>query len=236
MSTRLSKDLSIEELKLLGEAIDSSPSPLTLYDNDFNLIYANPTSQRLWPELHAAFSQGLGLEAAARRAAEVLFEGAPEAVIENATQYAIYTFLNDEPNEMMSAGGQWAKLTHHRIGDKAVAGMGVDITAQKKREKELERAKKAQDNLIDVLQHGLLVISEEGTVTSFNSAYTEFCKTFGIKVSRGMGIRDLVKMFVEADKLDLDGMNFDEWFDTIHMKKFSKDDRNQKSAGESTIS
>ena len=202
MDIKLSKNLSIEHLRLLGEAIDSSPSPLTLYDTDYSIIYANEASRDLWPELHLGLSSGKGLEQSAYDAAKAVFPGASESELQAATQYVIFTFSSQEANEMRASKGRCMKLTHHQIGDRAVAGIGVDITDLKANEKGLYRAKRAQENLIEVLEYGLLIINDEGVVTLFNAAYKEYCHSFNVDVRVGMKIRELTKSFVDRRLLE----------------------------------
>ncbi len=224
MDAKSSKELSIEQLRLLGEAIDSSPSPLTLYNEKFELIYANGTSRELWPELHDAFSKGLGLHKAAHEASLVLFPGAPPEVIKAATAYAISTFESSEPAEMMASEGRWIELTHHQIAGRAIAGMGTEITDFKKREKDLKLAKKTQENLIEVLEYGLLVVDDDGVVKLFNSAYENYCRSFKIGIRQGMSIRQHIKDFFDAENFALPGVDFDSWFEQVYAEKFGNDD------------
>ena len=200
MDIKLSKNLSIEHLRLLGEAIDCSPSPLTLYGTDYSIIYANETSRDLWPELHVGLSSGKGLERSAYDAAKAIFPEASEKDLQDAAHYVMYTFSSAEANEMRASQGRWMKLTHHPIGDRAIAGVGVDITDLKANEKGLYRAKRAQENLIEVLEYGLLIINDDGVVTLFNAAYRDYCRSFDVDVRVGMQIRALTKSFVDKRK------------------------------------
>ncbi len=207
----------------MGEAIDASPSPFTLYDQDFRLIYANQTSRKIWPELHAAFAAGKGLEHAARVAAEALFPGAGEETLHKATQYVIHQFDTEEPHDMMGPDGRWMKVTHNKLHERAVVGVGVDITDLKKHEKELEDAQKAQADLIDVLEYGLLVIDKTGVVTLFNTAYADYCRTFGFEVYVGMTARQLTKQFAVTTKFPVPEEAFDAWFDEFYALRFNVD-------------
>ena len=223
MHANSSKDLSIEELKLLGEAIDSSPSPLTLYDNNHNIIYANQTSRELWPELHVELSKGVGLQKAAIEASKVIFPQAPEAVLKQATDYVIKTFNSPEAHEMRASNGRWITLTHHQIADKAIAGIGVEITELKKQEKILKQAKQAQENLIEVLEHSLLVVDDDGIVASYNPTYMEYCNSLGFEVAKGMHIKDLSWKFIEALHENPSKRGFDIEFDEFYTTRFGKE-------------
>ena len=223
MNASLSKNLTIENLRLLGEAIDSSPSPLTLYDKDYNIIYANETSRKLWPELHEELSKGVGLEQAAYQASQSLFPDATEEVLRRATDYVIFTFNSSEASEMKASDDRWMKLTHHQIGDRAVAGIGVDITDLKVNEKDLQKAKHAQENLIEVLEYGLLLIDDNGFITLFNPAYQEYCQSLGFEVKVGMHAKELTANFIKNENVNIGDIDFDIWFDEFYATRFGSE-------------
>ena len=224
MDVGLSKDLTIEQLRLLGEAIDSSPSPLTLYDQDYNIIYANKTSRSLWPELHAELAKGVGLEKAAYQAAAVLFPDAPDEVIQAAADYAVFTFNSPDAHEMKAGDGRWLKLSHHKIGDRAVAGIGFDITDLKNNEKAFKEAKAAQSKLIEVLEYGILVVDDNGLISLFNPAYQEYCRSFGFEITYGMHVKELTRCLIDAkaidDATDLNNEEYNAWFQTFYETRF----------------
>ena len=220
-NVKSSRELSVEELRLLGEAIDSSPSPLTLYDNKFRLIYSNNSSRTIWPELHDAFAIGAGLHVAARAAAEALFPSANDETLEKATQYVVNQFETEEPHDMMGPDGRWMKVTHNKLHDRAIVGVGVDITDLKQHEKELERANKAQENLMEMLGAGIMVVNDEGYVKNFNTAFKDYCRAFGLDIEAGMHIRGLLRFWVDNTGYDIGNEGFDAWFGALFAKRFN---------------
>ena len=220
MDVGLSQDLSIEQLRQLGVAIDNSPSPLTLYDQNYNIIYANKTSQNLWPELHAQLAKGLGLEKAAYEAARVLFPEAPDDVVKAAADYAVFTFVTPGDHEMMAPNGRWLKLNHQDIGNGVIAGTGFDITDFKNKQKDLKRAKTAQSKLIEDLKYGLLVIDDDGLITLFNPAYQNYCRSLGFEVYFGMHTKELTQSFVDAKAIDIEIEDFNSWFKEFYETRF----------------
>ena len=223
MDVGLSQDLSIEQLRQLGVAIDNSPSPLTLYDQNYNIIYANKTSQNLWPELHAQLAKGLGLEKAAYEAARVLFPEAQDDVVKAAADYAVFTFVTPGDHEMMAPNGRWLKLNHQDIGNGVIAGTGFDITDFKHKEKDLKRAKTAQSKLIEDLKYGLLVIDDDGLITLFNPAYQDYCRSLGFEVYFGMHTKELTQSFVDAKAIDIEIEDFNIWFKEFYETRFGTD-------------
>ncbi len=230
-NAKSSGELTEDALRLLGEAIDSSPSPLTLYDQDFRVIYANESSRRVWPELHAAFARGEGLHKSAVIAAKAMLPGADAATLAKAAHYVISQFENPEPHDMMAGDGRWMKVSHHRMHDGVIAGVAVDISDLKRREKELERAQKAQEDLMEVMDNGLLVVDENGIISSFNSAYRDICWSFATHVTRGMSAKDMIRQIVDGIGYDLRGRDFEVWFDLFFQKRF-----NQPKGYEETVS
>ena len=223
MDVGLSQDLSIEQLRQLGVAIDNSPSPLTLYDKNYNIIYANKTSQNLWPELHAQLAKGLGLEKAAYEAARVLFPEAQDDVVKAAADYAVFTFVTPGDHEMMAPNGRWLKLNHQDIGNGVIAGTGFDITDFKHKEKDLKRAKTAQSKLIEDLKYGLLVIDDDGLITLFNPAFQDYCRSLGFEVYYGMHTKELTQSFVDVKAIDIEIEDFNSWFKEFYETRFGTD-------------
>ena len=230
-NAKTSYELSEDELRLLGEAIDSSPSPLTLYDQDFRIIYANESSRLTWPELHEAFARGEGLAKAAIAASRVLFPDAPEETIKKASQYVVEQFQSSEPHDMMAPDGRWMKVSHHRMQDGVIAGVAVDISKLKRREKELEKAKKAQEDLIEVLGSGIMVVDDAGFVTNYNTAFVGYCRDFNVPIQRGVHIRDLLRQWVGNTGFSLGQQNFDSWFDALFAARFNKEETYEESFG-----
>ncbi len=207
----------------MGEAIDASPSPFTLYDQNFRLIYANETSRKIWPELHEAFARGEGLQRAARIAAEALFSDAPEETINKATRYVIHQFDTEDPHDMMGPDGTWLKVTHKKLHDRAVVGVGVDITDLKVHEKELQDAQKALSDLIEVLGSAVLVVDKDGLVTMFNTAYFEYCQSVGFEPEIGMTEKDLAWNFIVNERYPVPREEFDSWFEKFFNSRFNND-------------
>ena len=222
-----SKNLSLEQLRLLGEAIDSSPSPVTLYDQDYKIIYSNKVSNELWPELHDALSKGHGIEEAAYQASRALFPDADEDKLKAARDYVLYTFKSPKTHEMRASNNRWAKLTHHKIGDRAVAGIGIDITDLKENQKILQDAKRSQDDLIEELEHALVVIDDAGIIVLFNTAYQDFCSSCGFKVRLGMSFREASQFFIEANETDIGDISFNSWYEAFYQDRFGEGKRFQ---------
>ncbi len=218
-----SQALSVEDLRLMGEAIDASPSPFTLYDQNFQIIYANRASRDIWPELHRVLASGAGLEAAAIAESQAIFKGAPDATIRKAANYVIEQFNSTAPHDMMTASGQWMKVTHNKILDRAIVGVGSNISDLKKRESQLERAQKAQSDLIEVLGHAVLVVDENGVITMFNTAYREYCRSVGFDVEVGMTEKEVTWKFIEREQFNVPKAGFDEWFEGFYKKRFNNE-------------
>ena len=224
MTAKSSKDLSLDELRLLGEAVDNSAAPTTLFDNDYNLIYSNQATRNLWPDFHENLANGKGLEETLYAMCQTLFSDKGEEVVKEATRHIYSSFKSFETYEIRANDDRWIKFSHRPIGNQAIGGVGIEITDLKKKQKELSHTKTGLENLIETLEFGLLVIDDDGNVSVFNPAYQEYCHSIGIEVTHDMSLKDLSKKFIDAGIWSTGDVSFDTWFDALYKIKFANRD------------
>ena len=224
MTAKSSKDLSLDELRLLGEAVDNSTAPTTLFDKDYNLIYSNKATRNVWPELHESLANGKGLEETLYDMCHTLFSDKGEKVVQEAARHIYSSFQSFETYEIRARDDRWIQFSHRPIGDQAIGGVGVEITDLKKKQKELLHSKRGLENLIETLEFGLLVIDDDGNVSVFNPAYQEYCRSFGIEVTHDMSLKELSKKFIDAGIWSTGDVSFDTWFDAFYKIKFANHD------------
>ena len=213
---RTSKDLSIEELRLLGEAIDNSTSPLTLYDPDYKVIYANAVAREFWPDVFDVLENGGTIEQAIEKQTRTLMPGAPEDLIVRNFVKAIRDVKSTSAREMLGSNGRWAEFTHHTIMDKAIVGVGVEITS-------LMAMRRLQEKTINVLDLGLMIISDDGIITQCNTAYKQYTKSRGLEAKVGMHFKDISRAVYNAEKFDIGNKSFDDWFEQYFKENFGKE-------------
>lgn len=143
--SKTSQDLTIDELRLLGVALDLAESPVTLYDENKDLIYANAAARLYWPVTFASLDSGLSIEAATEKQIKALAPKISDADLQNSLKELFEGFERKEPTLIHASENRLIKTTHHPIGNIAIAGMGIDITELRKKRQELSVARKAAE-------------------------------------------------------------------------------------------
>lgn len=220
MNSSSSKTLSPDELRLLGEAVDSSTSPLTLYDSNFGVIYANPIARSLWPETFKGLENGLSIQEATKSMVKSLLPEQGEVKIQDAANTVLAAFHGNRPVSLLATQGRWIEMTYQTIRNRVIVGMGVEISELKAHQAALVKAQKVQAQTLEALEHGILIVDNQGIVTQFNTAYQEYSMSRGAKVSLGMDLIDLAKDVIEFEKIDLGDVIFRDWFEDFFRSRF----------------
>lgn len=145
-----SETLSLEDLKLLGRAVDQSVSPFVIYAASGHIIYANSAMRESWPKLVSALDKGETLSGAIEKQIRKIAPDLPEKVIKQELVKAMSSFTDLERTEMFAENRRWFSTTHTLVDTdrpeaSPIAGAAVDITTLKEHEKELKLARKASD-------------------------------------------------------------------------------------------
>lgn len=143
--SKTSEGLTIDELRLLGVALDLAESPVTLYGENNRPIYANAAARSYWPVTFAAVDKGLSLEAATEMQIKAFAPDISDAELTNNMKEVIGGFTRKEPTLIHASKNRLCRTTHHPIGNIAIAGMGVDITELRKKRQELSAARVAAE-------------------------------------------------------------------------------------------
>jgi len=215
MLTSSSECLTMKELRLIVEALDSSESPFTLYSNDNQLIYANRATRSLWPELFEGLDQGLSLEEATKKEVASLLSHKTEPEIENAANIALVAFRQKSPVSILGTQGRWIETTHHVIEGKAIASMGVDVSHLKAQEAASRKARTVQTQTIEALGHGIMIADKAGIIRQVNADYKAYSNLRGIEVFIGMELKDHIGQTLELEEKDYGGLQFTDWYDQV---------------------
>lgn len=221
MPAVLSQNLSPDCLKVIGTAIDCSVSPFALYDQDFNLVYANQVTREAWPELIKSLTAGAPIKQAIQNMVSALFPMGTEDQTAMAYNHAWSTLRSVEPVTMQAANGRWFEMTHHKIGEKFTAGTGVEITKLVKKETEIKRAQAFQTHIFESLGQGMMVVDKNGTIQQFNETYAAYAKASPVDVFVGMKIKDRIIDVMKAENIDLGVNSYDEWYEAVFWPRFN---------------
>jgi len=123
------------------EALGCSVSPFALYDKNFALLYANQVAREAWPGLIGSLDKGLHIDEAIR-AETINLHGSPtKKQFEDTHKYVHAALRNSKTTNMPSSDGRYFKMSHHKIGDVATAGIGIDVTKAMEDAKALQKAR-----------------------------------------------------------------------------------------------
>lgn len=142
-----SKDL---DLTTLLEAIDKLESLFAIYDNDFNLVFANRASHEAWPDLYAALQQGCSQHEAIEKEITRQFPDRSPEEIAAFTEYAVKSASSGERGESRAQNGRIYRTWHEKMGDDWVVAVGLDLTDLKKQERQLSKLASENFNLANV--------------------------------------------------------------------------------------
>lgn len=140
-----SESLPVDALRLLGMAIDIAESPLILYAEDFEVIYANSSARQYWSTLIGGLENGLSIDEALRKQTLVLSPHLDDKTLHKVVQDTLVDLNKTEPIELYCEGDRICRVTHQKLGSITI-GFGVDVTALKAREVELKKARIAEEN------------------------------------------------------------------------------------------
>jgi diguanylate cyclase (GGDEF)-like protein len=142
---RTSEDLSIAELRLLGVSLDLAESPLTLYGKNETLIYANAAARSFWPITIAAIENGKTRREAATLQIRDFYFDISDDQLKEVIDIVMEGFDHQEPTQLYGEGNRLCRVTHHHIGDIAIAGIGVDITELHSKKLEVHKARESAE-------------------------------------------------------------------------------------------
>jgi len=143
--SKTSHDLTLNQLRLLGLALDLAETPVSLYGNDERLIYANAAARTCWPIMYASIEQGLDLFEATEIQIKNFAPHLSETQLNEANAYFRTSFNQTKPMQMMTDNGRRCQITHQPIGTIAKASLGIDITELHEKKQELRAAQAAAE-------------------------------------------------------------------------------------------
>ena len=134
-----------DDVKIMRKAMDRSAGPFIVYSDDYRIIFANKMARELWPETIQGIEAGLSMMEATINQIRILVPTLSEERIRRIAEETIAQHNSKEPNEVMSAGDRWFRLYHDKVDGEYVCAMGVEITELKRREAQLDEARKTAD-------------------------------------------------------------------------------------------
>ena len=213
MVSKTSKDLDLDELRLMGEAIDRSSSPFTLYDPNYRVIYANPTARQFWPGVFTVLESGGSIHEALEVMTRMIVPDASDEDVKMHASNSFQSIQSETAREMLGMDGRWVEFSHLSIDEKAIVGIGVEVT-------ELMAMRRLQKKTIDAVDYGVMIVSDEGQIIQYNNAYKDYTESRGITISTGMTLKAFYKSIYDAEPFDVGDGSFDDWFGPYYSHAF----------------
>ncbi|MBC8020262.1 MAG: response regulator, partial [Methyloceanibacter sp.] len=143
MTTTTSDALDMETVV---EAIEALSDGIAIYDANDVPIFTNEVTRRRFGSIYADVSRGMNYrestEAAVRRA---MPPGAPEEDVQKTTNFFVDAYRSGATYVIQTDDKRWVQVTFRQMSRGLRAAISVDITELRKRERELEKAKKAAE-------------------------------------------------------------------------------------------
>lgn len=130
------------DLDTLLKALDRMQSSFAVYNNEFQLLYANAAARKAWPTHYSELEKGRSQEDAVKAEIRELFPHLSEDDLSNATAHAMEAQRTGEARELFARDGRIFRTHHEEVGDKGIVALGIDLTDLKAQEKKLDKLAK----------------------------------------------------------------------------------------------
>ena len=184
---------SIEDLKILQEAVDQAPDAFVVWDRNDRLFLSNRRYQNLDTRLEPFLRRGITFEDTLRKGIEIGMY--PEAVgrEEQWVEQRVSAHQLAESNKVVRLDdGRWMNVVESRTSSGYLAGFRTDITA-------LRNSQNLLQATLDSVSEAVVTISKDGRVINVNAASQ---KLFGYSISELQG-RRVLDIAPETQTLDM---------------------------------
>ena len=184
---------SIEDLKILQEAVDQAPDAFVVWDRNDRLFLSNRRYQNLDTRLKPCLRRGTTFEDTLRKGIEIGMY--PEAVgrEEQWVEQRVSAHQLAESNKVVRLDdGRWMNVVESRTSSGYLAGFRTDITP-------LRNSQDLLQATLDSVSEAVVTISRDGRVINVNAASQ---KLFGYSISELQG-RRVLDIAPETQTLDM---------------------------------
>ena len=202
------------ELKLLREALDRLPCGVSVYDPTGRPILHNDLTRKRFPALFEAYDNGAkDLLQAQTYAVRLAMPGAPEENILAVAKHLAGCVLKGEPYEVRSPDNGVIQITFRDMSDGRRVAISMDITEQRRREKDLQKAQEAaiaasgaKSTFLANMSHeirtplnGIMGMAQVLESTSLDTAQREFLSTI---IDSGKTLMALLNDVLDLSKIE----------------------------------
>ena len=133
------------DMETIIEAIEALGDGIAIYDANARPLYANSVTMQRFGRMYADMQAGRSYREALSETVKRLAPGAPPEEIERLTTHFERKFYSGETYPTVADDGRAVLITFRPMSNGMRAAISVDVTELRKREKELERAKKSAE-------------------------------------------------------------------------------------------
>ncbi len=133
------------DLETVLEAIEALGDGIAIYDKDARPIYANSVTLERFGRMYADMDAGMNYREALEATVLRLVPNAPADEIGRLTDHFEAKFYNGETYATTADDGSHVMITFRPMSNGLKAAISVDVTELRKREKELDKARKAAE-------------------------------------------------------------------------------------------
>ncbi len=126
-------------------AVDHLENGFAIYRPDFSLIFVNKTLRNYFPDLYSALDRGEPFDKSVRAQVDAIFPNLPEDERVKMAHAVVAGMKSSKPIDIMAAEKRLVRTFHSGTEDGNIVGICVDITQRRKKELDLENARKAAD-------------------------------------------------------------------------------------------
>jgi len=143
------------------EAAHRLENGFSVYDQDMKLVFANKTLLTHFPIMMGHLKNGMSFRDAVAAQIEVIGAELDEAGRAQALEATMNSMGSGKPFELFGDGQRPLRVNHARTSDGMTVGVSVDLTEERKRSKQLYKARKQAEAASDAKSEFLASMSHE---------------------------------------------------------------------------
>jgi len=140
------------DIETFAAALRHFEGVFSIYDQDFNLIFANDIAFKVLPTYFTALKKGVSHVEATRAQVAELNPQISEQELELRTNTFLSKFKSGESYEIKATDNRTFHISHEKLGPKHTLGRGIDVTNLKKQQSRMQTLAKLNFKLANTDQ------------------------------------------------------------------------------------
>ena len=201
------------DMETLIEALEALGDGIAIYDSNASPIFTNGVSRRRFAQMYADVEAGMSYRQSIEATVKRLLPQAPQEEIDRLTTHFESKFYNGETYSSMTDDGRMVMVSFRPMSRGMRAAISVDVTDLRKREKELDKARKAAEaasasksaflaNMSHEIRtplNGVLGMAQVLEATNLDQAQREYLTTI---IESGKNLMALLNDVLDLSKIE----------------------------------